>query len=152
LLELEPCAAIGREKAETAESESQPQPTRDKPASDSRARRSAADGPRARSSRVSRARSRDSRAARKSAGIFSKPGALIGLGSGAALLSIGGYFGWRAHDAANDVSGFYGEGRTWTNAAAEREAQGQRDEHVAVAAASAGLVALGIGAWLLITD
>jgi hypothetical protein len=84
--------------------------------------------------------------------VTSRPGALIGFGSAAALLAIGGYFGWRSSEAANDVSRIFESGGTWDANAAELEARGKRDEKFAIATVAGGLIAAGVGTWFLTFD
>jgi len=73
----------------------------------------------------------------------------IGIGAaGAALATVGIYFGLKARSAASDLDEFFEEGGTWTPELADREDALARDRTFAIGFGVVGAAAVGTGAVL----
>jgi hypothetical protein len=77
-----------------------------------------------------------------------RKGAIVSAASAGLLFVLGGYFGWRAQQASNEVSSLFDERGQWSAQASKVEQQGRRDERLALAAAVSGVVTAGVGLWL----
>jgi hypothetical protein len=78
--------------------------------------------------------------------------AALCFGGAVALLSFSGYFAWRADRASDQVSQAFAHGSRWDDAHATLEREGATSETLAVITLGGGILAAGIGAWLLAVD
>lgn len=78
--------------------------------------------------------------------------AAIALGSAVALFTASGYFAWRADRASDRVSRAFERGERWSAGLAASERDGRRSRTIALATLGGGLLASGIGTWVLVFD
>lgn len=78
--------------------------------------------------------------------------ASVGYGGSLILLSVGAYFGVRAQNASERVSAASAREQTWSADLAAAERSGKRDQAVALATLTGGLVSLGVTTCLLAFD
>ena len=77
-----------------------------------------------------------------------RKGAIVSAASAGLLFVLGGYFGWRAQHASQEVSDLFEERGRWSAQASAVEQQGRRDERLALAATVSGVLTAGVGLWL----
>jgi hypothetical protein len=91
-------------------------------------------------------------AERSSTGSTVRIASIVSFASGAALLGMGSYFGWRASRASADVSAVFEQRGSWSDALEQQERAGKRDETRSVTSLAAGLLAAGVGICLVTFD
>lgn len=78
---------------------------------------------------------------------------VLSFGGAAVLLSLSGYFAWRADQSSDRLSARYARGgQTWDAAAAAEERAGKRDQAFALVGLAGGVIGTGVGVWTLTFD
>lgn len=75
---------------------------------------------------------------------------LVLAGTAVGLMAAGGYFAWQSDQASNDVSRIFATKASWSDAASEREHDGQRDQTLARAALITGTLVAAAATWYLL--
>jgi hypothetical protein len=76
----------------------------------------------------------------------------LSFGSAAVLLSLSGYFAWRSDRASERVTLAFDRGERWEGSAMASEREGTRDQTIAWTTLAGGVLAAGIGTWLIVFD
>jgi hypothetical protein len=86
--------------------------------------------------------------ARARSRFFGRPAVMALTATAAASAVTAIVFGWRAAEAADDVSGAFQPGREWTTADMDAESRGKVSQQIGIAAAVGMVVSGGLAAWL----
>jgi tetratricopeptide (TPR) repeat protein len=78
--------------------------------------------------------------------------AVLTAASAVVLVSVGGYFGWRARETSGELSQRFENGGTWNEQAMTEEARGKQFEAMSIVALASGVLAGGVSVCLFVFD